>query len=219
MCIRDRNDPLSIAEILKLASNQHLEEIIEGRLAFLKQVAAEETQEWRWGQDNPYIQQLTDLRDQVKELSSSETINLVLDELDLRRIIASWGNKEQRLANIDELRKLALHYEEACNRLNSAATLGGFLLWLNNRSMEGNDKQSSGEGPDSVNVLTYHKSKGLEWPIVVCHSLEGKLRDNVWGVEIITESEEIDLNNILGCLLYTSPSPRDLSTSRMPSSA
>ena len=64
--------------------------------------------------------------------------------------------------------------------------------------MEGNDKQSSGEGPDSVNVLTYHKSKGLEWPIVVCHSLEGKLRDNVWGVEIITESEEIDLNNILG---------------------
>ena len=27
------------------------------------------------------------------------------------------------------------------------------------------------------------------------------------------------INNILGCLLYTSPSPRDLSTSRMPSSA
>ena len=26
-------------------------------------------------------------------------------------------------------------------------------------------------------------------------------------------------NNILSCLLYTSPSPRDLSTSRMPSSA
>ena len=25
--------------------------------------------------------------------------------------------------------------------------------------------------------------------------------------------------NVLGCLLYTSPSPRDLSTSRMPSSA
>ena len=27
------------------------------------------------------------------------------------------------------------------------------------------------------------------------------------------------LLNIIGCLLYTSPSPRDLSTSRMPSSA
>ena len=28
-----------------------------------------------------------------------------------------------------------------------------------------------------------------------------------------------DHNNIMTCLLYTSPSPRDLSTSRMPSSA
>ena len=28
-----------------------------------------------------------------------------------------------------------------------------------------------------------------------------------------------ELQNILSCLLYTSPSPRDLSTSRMPSSA
>ena len=27
------------------------------------------------------------------------------------------------------------------------------------------------------------------------------------------------LSNLYGCLLYTSPSPRDLSTSRMPSSA
>ena len=28
-----------------------------------------------------------------------------------------------------------------------------------------------------------------------------------------------ELNNLISCLLYTSPSPRDLSTSRMPSSA
>ena len=29
----------------------------------------------------------------------------------------------------------------------------------------------------------------------------------------------LELNGLPGCLLYTSPSPRDLSTSRMPSSA
>ena len=32
-------------------------------------------------------------------------------------------------------------------------------------------------------------------------------------------SDQQSLNNLAGCLLYTSPSPRDLSTSRMPSSA
>ena len=33
------------------------------------------------------------------------------------------------------------------------------------------------------------------------------------------DSISLKLNRSLGCLLYTSPSPRDLSTSRMPSSA
>ena len=31
--------------------------------------------------------------------------------------------------------------------------------------------------------------------------------------------EQVGIHNVLTCLLYTSPSPRDLSTSRMPSSA
>ncbi len=196
--IVSKNDPLSVAEILKLASGQALATIIDERLAFLKEVEKETVQEWKWGQDNPYVKHLLELRDQVKELSSSEIINLVLDELDLRRIISTWGNKEQRLANIDELRKLALKYEEACNRLHSAATLGGFLLWLNEMDYNKADLQSSGAGADAVNVMTYHKSKGLEWPIVVCHSLEGKLRDNIWGTAIVAETKEVDLNNILG---------------------
>ena len=38
------------------------------------------------------------------------------------------------------------------------------------------------------------------------------------GAQFAT-STSADFSNILGCLLYTSPSPRDLSTSRMPSSA
>ena len=37
------------------------------------------------------------------------------------------------------------------------------------------------------------------------------------GERITTNITEAD--RVLGCLLYTSPSPRDLSTSRMPSSA
>ena len=46
-----------------------------------------------------------------------------------------------------------------------------------------------------------------------------------WGLINVVEEERIEdlapLNQIkvLSCLLYTSPSPRDLSTSRMPSSA
>ena len=38
-------------------------------------------------------------------------------------------------------------------------------------------------------------------------------------VQVIQAGEDDVLAEVVGCLLYTSPSPRDLSTSRMPSSA
>ena len=43
------------------------------------------------------------------------------------------------------------------------------------------------------------------------------LLDQMSGLEVISRQASADLKGL--CLLYTSPSPRDLSTSRMPSSA
>ena len=113
-------------------------------------------------------------------------------------MITSWSNNQQRLENVETLRKFALDYEDACNRMHSAASLGGFYLWLDDLERNQNDMQSSGTGPDAVNVLTYHKSKGLEWPVVICHNLDDKLRSDVWGLEIVPESKEVDLTDVLG---------------------
>ena len=47
-----------------------------------------------------------------------------------------------------------------------------------------------------------------------------KVESELKGAEaMIAIAEKIDKTYFYGCLLYTSPSPRDLSTSRMPSSA
>lgn len=195
--VLNQYDSLSVAEILLLASGKSIEEIIEHRLEYLDQPNEEKLRR-QWADEDPFINQLNQLREKVVELSSAEILNLLLEELDLRRIIASWGNQQQRLDNVDVLRKFALQYEEGCNRLHSAASLGGFLLWLNDLENSDSDMQGSGEGPIAVNVLTYHRSKGLEWPIVICHSLTGKLRSDVWGIDIIPETEEVDLDNVLG---------------------
>lgn len=193
-------DSLSVAEILLLAGGQEVEDIIESRLEHLarKEQAENGTVRQRWGEEEAFIQSLNKLRKPSNELSSAETLDLLLEELDLRRIIASWGNERQRLSNVDMLRRYALQYEEACTRLHTAASTGGFLLWLAELESNGNDMQGSGEGPEAVNVLTYHRSKGLEWPVVICHDLEGKLRADVWGLNIVSEAEEVDLNNVLG---------------------
>ncbi len=201
--ILNQHDSLSIAEILLLASGKDIEEIIEDRLEWLDKKEAPDSNKsstfnGQWGEHDPIIKLLNELRTKVADLSSSEILNLLLEELDLRRIIASWGNVQQRLDNVDVLRQFALQYEEACNRLHTAASLGGFLLWLSDLENNKNDLQGSGVGPDAVNVMTYHKSKGLEWPVVICHSLEGSLRADVWGIDIIPETEEVDLDNVLG---------------------
>ncbi|MBX2877631.1 MAG: UvrD-helicase domain-containing protein [Saprospiraceae bacterium] len=190
-------DSLSVAEILLLAAEMPIEAIIEHRLDYLKEKEGQKHPAL-WASEKDLISKLDLLRGKVEELSGAEILNVVLQELDLRRLIVGWGKTAQRLDNVDVLRRLALQYEEACNRLHSAASLGGLLLWLNDLENDQKDAQGSGEGPDAVQILTYHKSKGLEWPVVICHSLEGPLRADVWGMEIVAESEEVDLTNVLG---------------------
>ncbi len=196
--ILNQYDSLSVAEILLLASNTDIEDIVTKRIDFLDQLEGEGKPTRRWGDGDPIVERLNQLRQQVVELSSAEILNLLLEETDLRRIIASWGNVDQRLANIDVFTRLSYKYEEACNRLHTAASLGGFLLWLNDLENNQADMQGAGENPLAVNVLTYHKSKGLEFPVVLCHSLDQPLRDDVWGMNIVQEQEEVDLGNLLG---------------------
>ncbi|MBI1223625.1 MAG: AAA family ATPase [Bacteroidetes bacterium] len=195
--ILNKYDSLSIAEILLLAARLELHEIVEDRLNYLE-VLTENRPEHKWGEQYEFVQKLNGLRPQVAELSGSEILSLLLEELDLRRIIVAWGNVEQRLSNVEMLVQFSLKYEQACNRLHTAASLGGFLLWVNDLAQNETDLQGSGENPLSVNVLTYHRSKGLEYPIVICHNLEQTLREDVWGITLVPETDQVDFENLLG---------------------
>jgi ATP-dependent helicase/nuclease subunit A len=205
--ILNRHDSLAVAEILLLAERLELSEIIEDRLAFLEGIG-EGVYDWKWSVENDFIKEINELRRDTTELSANEILNLVLEELDLRRIIAAWGKTSQRLDNVDVIRKFSLEYENACNRLHTAASLGGFMLWLANLGDREADKQSSGEGSDAVNILTYHRSKGLEYPVVILSNLENNLRDDVFGIAIESDTVDegnpdsigkgVDLDNILG---------------------
>ncbi len=208
------SDALSIAEIRLLASGESLENMVNDRLDWLEKRRESENRESeesgenpgmqrnappeRWSSDNDFVKKLIEIRPTIVDLSASEILGLLLDELDLRRIVVSLGHPAQRLDNLDMLRKYTFEYEDACTRLHSAATLGGFLLWLDALGRAEKDMQGSGESPDSVRVMTYHKSKGLEFPVTICHDLGGDLKEKVWGTNLVAESDEVDLENILG---------------------
>lgn len=200
------SDSLAAAEILFLTGSMNLEEIVEHRLSWLhlqsdeaRQTPYEKSAAYLggWG-DALLLNQLLHLRPRTADLSASEILNLVLEELELRRAAIQLGNADQRLDNLDRLRRFALDYESACQRLHSAASLGGFLLWLNQLADQELDAQGSGETEDAVKVLTYHRSKGLEYPVTICHALEQSLKEQVWGLNLERETETPDLDNILG---------------------
>ncbi len=191
------SDSLAAAEILILTGSMDLQGIVAHRLKYLSENADSPIYGGGWG-EALILNQLLSLRPRTADLSASEILNLVLEELEIRRLALQLGNPDQRLDNLDRLRKYALDYESACQRLHSAASLGGFLLWFNQLAENELDAQGSGETDDSVKVLTYHRSKGLEYPLTICHALEQNLKEQVWGLNLVSTAEEPDLDNILG---------------------
>ncbi len=191
-------DSLSIAEILLLGSRYSLPGVIDHRLDYLG-TSAEGDKRPPWAIDEPLLRELEALRQITSEHSTSEMLNIVLERIDLRRIAVAWGDGEQRLSNIDELRRLAVAYEETCHRQHRAASLGGYLLYLNQLGREKDDMQGASERPEAVNVLTYHRSKGLEWPAVICYDLDQKLRAELWGRAVIPDDPDapVDLDRPL----------------------
>ncbi len=188
-------DTLSVAEIMLFGAREDLPGIIDRRLEWL----AREEQPEGWGKDNVVIKQLDKLRSITPEHSTSEMLNIILEQLEVRRTIVAWGDGEQRLSNLDEIRRLSVAYEDHCHHQRSAASLGGFLLYLDHFRREGKDEQGTGTRSEAVNVLTYHRSKGLEWPLVVCYDLDQGLRAGVWGRSVVPDDpgSDVDLSDPL----------------------
>jgi len=126
------------------------------------------------------------LRPHVETLGPSEALDAVLAALDLAALCARWPDPEQRLANLDALRSLTASYEEHCAHQREAATIAGLLRFFEEAAKErlvrdeeiASDDQHVGAGEHAVTISTYHRAKGLEWPVVILSSLDrGDKRD------------------------------------------
>ncbi len=187
-------DALSAAEILILSGTADLPALINDRLEWLREQSTARGADW--GSRQPLLDALDQLRPHTIRKSASEMLNTLLESLDLRRVCAAMGDAHRRLANVDALRKLAIDYELACMRLHAAASIGGYLLWLQDLAARKADAQGFSASADAVQVLTYHKSKGLEYPVTICMNLDQGLRERIWGVSLVSDAPP-QLDNIL----------------------
>ncbi len=132
------------------------------------------------------VARVESLRPQVATLAPSEALEGVLAALDLAALCTRWPDPEQRVANLDALRALTASYEERCAHQREAATIAGLLRFFEEAAEEklvrdeeiASDDQHVGAGEHAVTVSTYHRAKGLEWPVVILFSLDrGEKRD------------------------------------------
>jgi ATP-dependent helicase/nuclease subunit A len=132
------------------------------------------------------VARLESLRPRVETLAPSEAVDGVLAALDLATLCARWPDPEQRIANLDALRALTASYEEHCAHRREAATIAGLLRFFEEAAEErfvrdeeiASDDQHVGAGEHAVTIVTYHRAKGLEWPVVILSSLDrGEKRD------------------------------------------
>jgi ATP-dependent exoDNAse (exonuclease V) beta subunit len=192
-------DEIALTEILRLSEKMDLSDLLDKRLERqLKKFEEENVPLNPGGNDFKVSEKLQEIRKNRKYLSVFELLDMVISTLDLKNSVIAWGSPEQRLENIDQIRSIALTYEESCKSLHMATSLSGFISWCHRKMNKKADSQGAGEHPDAVRILTYHKSKGLEWPIVVLLDLDKELNTRVNGLSIVPENDTIDLSNILG---------------------
>lgn len=191
-CLRrlaDSRDTLATAEIRALFCKESPEDWLTDRIRFLQT----EQPGSKWGEESlAALSELALQRQRLALLTPAEAFELALQVTDIRQSIVAWCSTpfeaQQRLNNVDALLAFSKEYLEHCNTQNLAATVPGLILWLNELAKKDEDWQADAHG-DAITLVTHHRSKGLEWPIVIAMDLASDTRMRLWGLTVEPRAE------------------------------
>ena len=134
-----------------------------------------------------------------EELSGKGVASIVrglIVRMNLLDRCAKWGDGEMRKNNLMAFIQNARDYEDSCLTLGESATLEGFISRIQNGEIT-----VDGYASDGVSILTYHGSKGLQWPLVIMFSLSSdSLTDKqlaksfLWDVRSVRKSVPSETN-------------------------
>lgn len=105
------------------------------------------------------IEKLKHLASCIAYMDLTEIWTELWKTLDIEAVISSQNNGKQKLANIKKLRKLSLEYIQENN-----VGLAEWLKYVKNaRAMQMRETNANLDAVDAVQIMTIHKSKGLEF--------------------------------------------------------
>jgi ATP-dependent helicase/nuclease subunit A len=83
--------------------------------------------------------------------------------------VKKWGDALIRQQNLNTIIDVAKRYDDECLQNGRGTSIAGFINYLNSNE----DKPEPDNVSNTIKVMTYHKSKGLEWPIVFLTGISG----------------------------------------------
>lgn len=120
------------------------------------------------------LEKLGGLRKKCVEFTPVELLDEVIAVAGIESFVERLVNGADRLANLASLRGLAVSYEDRCTQILAPCTAIGFLSHVSDLAKDEKDPVPGWSRPGAVDVSTLHKSKGLEWPVVIVAGLDKK---------------------------------------------
>lgn len=182
--IVDPFDHLAVAELLHLDEGGErgatwLDEWLDGGIAAI-------------AERFPLLQRLDDARSQLTSSTPCEALDVALTASNSLTFAQRLDDPIRRMANLDALRGLALSFEEECRARRVAATAAGLVTFLGRDVLDGGPQPAS-PSRNAVHVSTYHKAKGLEWPVVILLDLQSEARDRTFGLTTEPRPDQFDV--------------------------
>ena len=177
----------TIADLMRLLGDETPEKILRDRIDYVWEKDSDDKfvridgdgklTEDKWKDNEQWVKDLIAQLDKFKHLSIPEMVRALIYECNLPALVAKWGDLHIRRQNLSTLQHLADDYDQMCLQMGLGTSISGLIYYLNTVEPD-NEKDNQS---DTVKVLTYHGSKGLEWPIVILNELnEDTLDDNTF---------------------------------------
>ena len=161
--VADPTDRLALAELARFFNDDPESDL------WLRAVSAEDHVEALQAAV-PISPALNALRDTMLSLTPADLVDALIVLPEIIRRIETWGDVADSLDDLEALRGFARAYQTNCVSLGAPATPSGLVLAL----AADEPRRPKSLQADAVKVMTYHRAKGLEWPLVVLTGLNNE---------------------------------------------
>jgi ATP-dependent exoDNAse (exonuclease V) beta subunit len=129
--------------------------------------------------EQPMVQKLLGIRDRLRQQSVTTMVDTLIIELGLHDEALKYElNVEIAESVLDVIVCTAQVYEQHCVQLNMPSTIEGFIAYIENLKPKGTG------AADGVQLVTYHKSKGLQWKYTILTSLDNSVTNKLVPNEV-----------------------------------